>query len=113
MSKETIPYETIEEFYEAIKKDIPEIMESYSAEQKVKRTITVPKVFDAVFHRVIRGDLLRLHDAEINYNDLLVGFAMIGLATWCSESVIKKLGDNVDFLNAYDEVRKRKVANHE
>jgi hypothetical protein len=114
MSETTIPYETIEEFYEAIKKHVPEIMKYYSKEEKVKRTITVPRVFDTVFHGVIRGNMLRLHDTEINYNDLLVGFAMIGLARWASESVITKLGDDADFLNAYNEVRKREEGdNHE
>jgi hypothetical protein len=107
MSATSIPYETIEEFCDAVKVDIPEIMECYSEEEKVKRTITVPKVFDDVFHGVIRGKLLQLHKAEINYNDLLVAFAMIGLATWASGSVIKELADDADFLKAYDEVKKR------
>jgi len=83
-------------------------MQCYSKEGKVKRIITIPRVIDTVFHRVIRGDLLRLHGAEINYNDLLVGFAMIELATWASENARRKLGDDADFLHAYDEARRKK-----
>ncbi len=106
MSEEAIPYKTIEEFYEAIRKDVPEIMEAYSKEEKVKRTITVPRTFDTVLHRVMRADLLRLHDMEMNYNDLLVAFAMIGLAAWSSKEVITKLSDEANFLDAYEEIKK-------
>lgn len=108
MSEDTIPYENMEDFYTGIKKDIPEIMGSFSKEDKVKRTISVPKVFDTVFHRKIRADLLRFHGVELNYRDLLVGFAMIGLATWTSDNVVKELVEDVDVLNAIDETRKRK-----
>jgi hypothetical protein len=109
MTQDTIPYEAIEDFYEGIKEDIPDIIRSFAIEKdKVKRTITLPKTFDTVFHRVIRADLLRLHGVEITYSDLLTGFAMVGLATLSSKKVIEDLSKDADLLNAYDEARLNK-----
>ena len=108
MSEDAIPYANIEDFYEGIKRDIPEIMRCYSKEDKVKRTISVPKAFDTIMHRKIRADLLRFHGVELHYRDLLVGFAMIGLATWTSNDVVKELVDDLNVLNAIDEARKKK-----
>ena len=108
MSENILPYKTIEEFYEGIKEDIPSIMGCFTKRDKVKRTITVPRGFDTILHRTIRADLLRFHGIELNYNDLLVGFALIGLAAVTSDDVAQKLADEVDALNAIDEARQKK-----
>ncbi|MGA2681513.1 MAG: hypothetical protein ABSF44_06900 [Candidatus Bathyarchaeia archaeon] len=108
MQEDIVPYENIDEFYEAVKKAVPEIIRKFGKE-RVKRTITVPKAFDTVFRRSLRADLLRRYDMELDYNELLVAFAMIGLATLGSESVLKKLCNDLDIIDAYEEVKNQET----
>jgi len=105
---ERMSYENMEDFYEGIKEDIPGIMECFAESDKVKRTVTVPKAFDTILHRTVRADLLRFHGVEMTYSDLLVGFAVIGIATLTSENVAQELADQVDALRAIDEARQKK-----
>ena len=108
MLEETFPYESSEEFYEAIKDDIPSLMESFPEESKIRKTIVVPRVFDMMLNRKIRGDLLRFYGIELNYSDLLIGFAMIGIATWISNDLVQKIVGDLNILDAFDEARKKR-----
>lgn len=108
MSEDKVPYDVPEEFYEAIREDIPSLMGTFPEEEKVKRTIVVPKVFDMLLNRKLRADLLRFYGEELNYSDLLVGFALIGLATWMSENLVEKTAGDLNILDAFDEARKRR-----
>lgn len=108
MVEETFPYESYEEFYEAIKDDIPTLMESFPEESKVRKTIVVPRVFDTLLNRKLRGDLLRFYGMELNYSDLLIGFAMIGIATWMSNDLVQKVAGDLNILDAFDEALKKR-----
>jgi hypothetical protein len=108
MSEETYWYENLEEFYKGIKEDIPSVMDSFPEEEKIKRTIVVPKVFDMLLNRKLRADLLRFHGVELNYSDLLVGFALIGIAHLTSENLAHEIAGDLDILDAFDEARKKK-----
>lgn len=108
MTGDTIPYETIEEFYEGLTEQLSDIMQSFKKESRVKRTITVPKTFDDVLHRVIRADLLKFLGVEVTYSDLLAGFAMFGFAKVASKEVVNTLSGKLDFLDAYDKAKLKK-----
>jgi hypothetical protein len=108
MTERQIPDKESKEFFEDIKERIPKIMESFPEEDKVRRTVVVPRVFDDALYRSIAPDLLRFYGKKIDYSDLLVGFAMMGLATVTSEQLIEKLANDVDILEAFDEARQKK-----
>ena len=54
----------------------------------------------------LRADMLRFYGEELNYSDLLVGFAMIGLATWMSENLVEKIAGDLNILDVFDQARK-------
>lgn len=97
-------YESMDEFREGIKEHFPGIINEFKREDgKVTRTLTLPKTFDTVFLRAIRADLLKFQDMEFTISNLLVGFAMVGLAAMTSDEIVNELSKAADFLKAYDE----------
>ncbi|MGA3290395.1 MAG: hypothetical protein ABSD42_09180 [Candidatus Bathyarchaeia archaeon] len=110
MTKESPPYENEDDFYGALGKAIKTIIDEFKEEDnkvpRVKRTITVPEVFDTAFRRIIRAELLK-RDFDVPFNDLVVALAMIAFSHLASEKIVNRICDDIDFIDATNEAKKK------